>query len=124
MLERSKEINGGIHHKSEGDDRENLLYELLLRVDLLGKTVQFLHEIGNISSLDYQDMIKWKDLENVYSDVEKEFVCLCNDCYCAFTQSVLTCELPSPTADTKRSGRPAYHISKEVLVELLGFNFS
>lgn len=65
VLERSKEINGGIHHKSVGDDRENLLYELLLRVDLLGKTVQFLNEIGNISSLDYQDMIKWKDLEMV-----------------------------------------------------------
>lgn len=61
---------------------------------------------------------------NVYSDVEKEFVCLCNDCYCEFTQSALTCELPSPTADTKRSGRPAYHISKEVSVELRGFNFS
>ena len=48
VLERSKELNGGIHHESGGDDRENLLNELLLHVDLLSKTVQFLHEIGNI----------------------------------------------------------------------------
>ena len=37
-----------------------MLYELLLHVALLGKTVQFLHELGNTSSLDYQDKIKWK----------------------------------------------------------------
>ena len=53
VLERSKEINGGIpqERRSRGDC-ENLLNELLLHVDLLGKTVQFLHGIGNISSLD------------------------------------------------------------------------
>lgn len=48
-------MNGGIHPESGGDDCENLLSELLLRGDLLGKAVQFLHKIGNISSLDYQD---------------------------------------------------------------------
>ena len=62
MLERSKEINGGIHHESGGDDRENLLCELRMHVDILGKTVQLLHEIGNISSLDNQNKIKWNDL--------------------------------------------------------------
>ena len=36
------------------------LIELLLHVDLLGKTVQFLHEIRDISSLDSQDKMKWK----------------------------------------------------------------
>ena len=56
----------------------NLLNELLWRVDLLGKIVQCLHEIGNIS-LDYQDKIEWKDMENVYSEVEKEFLCLYNE---------------------------------------------
>ena len=40
-------------------------------MDLLGKTVQFLHEIGNISSLNQQDKVKWKDLD---SELEKEFV--------------------------------------------------
>lgn len=95
-------------------------------MDLLGKTVQLhvLHEIGNISSLDQQDKTKWKDLENVYSEVEKEFVCLYNHCYYEFTRSTLTCELLFPTVDTKRTGRPAYHIPKEVLVELRGLNFS
>ena len=83
-----------------------------------------MHEIGNISSLDYQDRVKWKDLENVYSEVEEEFICLYNDCYYESIRSALTCELPSPTVDTKRSGRSAYHIPKEVLVELRGFNFS
>ena len=78
----SKEINGGIHHESGGDDCENLLNELLLHVNLLSKTVQFLYEIGNISSLDNQNMIKWKDLENVYSEVEKEFVCLKTQKFC------------------------------------------
>ena len=47
-----------------------------------------------------------------------------NDCCCEFNQSALTCELPLTTVDTKRSGRSAYHIPKEVLVELRGFNFS
>ena len=51
VLERPKEINGG-------DDCENWLNELLLHVDLLGKTVQFLNEIGNISFLDYQDKME------------------------------------------------------------------
>ena len=120
VLERSKEINGGIPHERRGNC-ENLLNELLLHVDLLGETVQFLHEIGNISSLDLQDKVKWKDLENVYSEVEKEFVCLYNN---YFTQCTLTCELPLLTVDTKRPGRPAYHIPKEVLVELRGLNFS
>lgn len=78
----SKEINGGIHHESGGDDCENLLNELLLHVNLLSKTVQFLYEIGNISSLDNQNKIKWKDLENVYSEVEKEFVCLKTQKFC------------------------------------------
>jgi len=64
----------------EATDCEKLLNELLLHVDLLGETVQFLPEIGNISSLDQQDKTKWKDLENVYSEVEKEFVYLYNDC--------------------------------------------
>ena len=70
VLERSKEINGGLPHERRGNC-DNLLNELLLHVDLLGKTVQFLHEIGNISSLDQQEKVKWKDLENVYSEVEK-----------------------------------------------------
>ena len=40
VSENPKEINGGIHHESGGDDRENVLNELLLHVDLVGKTVQ------------------------------------------------------------------------------------
>ena len=79
----SREINGGIHHESGGDDCENLLNELLLHVNLLSKTVQY--EIGNISSLDNQNKIKWKDLENVYSEVEKEFVCLKTQKFCVKT---------------------------------------
>ena len=75
VLERSKEINGGLPYERRGNC-DNLLNELLLHVDLLGKTVQSLHEFGNISSLDQQVKVKWKDLENVYSEVEKEFVCL------------------------------------------------
>ena len=108
VLERSKEINGGIPHERRGNC-ENLLNELLLHVDLLGKTVQFLHVVGNISSLDQQDKVKWKDLENVYSEIEKEFVCLYNN---YFTQCTLTCELPLLTVDTKRPGRPAYDIPR------------
>lgn len=61
----------------------------------------------DISSLDQQDKTKWKDLENVYSEVEKEFVYLYNDCYYEFTRSTLTCEQPLPTVDTKRPGTPA-----------------
>ena len=36
----------------------------------------------------------------------------------------MTCKLALLTVDTKRPGRPAYHIPKEVLVELRGLNFS
>ena len=42
------------------------LIELLLHVHLLGKTVQFLHEIRDISSLDSQDKMKWKDLKDEF----------------------------------------------------------
>ena len=59
-----------------------MLNELLLHVNLLSKTVQFLYKIGNISSLDNQNKIKWKDLENVYSEVEKEFVWLKTQKFC------------------------------------------
>ena len=38
LLERSKEINGGIPQESRGNC-ENLLNELLLHADLPGKTV-------------------------------------------------------------------------------------
>ena len=94
-------MNGGIHHESEGDHCGNLL-------NVTQQDVQSLHEIGNISSLDYQDKIKWNDLESVYSEVEKEFVCFYNNCYYEITRSALSCELPLPTVDTKRSGRPTY----------------
>ena len=77
VLERSEEI--GIHQESRGDS-ETFLSELLMHVDLLGKTVQFLYEISNISSLDHQDAKKWKELEKVYSEVEKEFINLHNHC--------------------------------------------
>ena len=77
VLERSDEIS--IHQENRGDS-ETFLSELLVHVDLLGKTVQFLHEISNISSLDHQDAKKWKELEKVYSEVEKEFINLYNHC--------------------------------------------
>ena len=109
------------------DNRGNCEYflgELLLHVDLLGMTVQFLHEIGNMSSLDYQDKTKWKELESVYSEVERQFVCLFNHGYYESTRSTLTCQQQSQTVETKRPGRPSYNIPKEVLVELRGLNFS
>lgn len=88
VLERSEEI--GIHQENRGDS-ETFLSELLVHVDLLGKTVQFLHEISNISSLDHQDAKKWKELEKVYSEVEKEFINLYNHCN---YDSASPCELP------------------------------
>jgi len=48
VLERSEEI--GIHQENRGDS-ETFLSKLLVHVELLGKTVQFLHEISNISNL-------------------------------------------------------------------------
>ena len=113
VLDRSQEINGSIHQENRGDC-EYFLSELLLHVDLLGKTVHFLHEIGNMSSLDNQDKAKWKELERVYSEVEREFVCLYNHRYYQQSQKV----------ERKRPGRPSYNIPKDVLVELRGFNFS
>ena len=84
VLDRSQEINGNIHQENRGDC-EYFLREMLLHLDLLGKTVHFLHEIGNMSSLDHQDKTKWKELERVYSEVERVFVCLYNHGY--FQQS-------------------------------------
>ena len=123
VLERSQEINDSIRHDNRGNC-EYFLSELLLHVDLLGMTVQFLHEIGNMSSLDYQDKTKWKELESVYSEVERQFVCLFNQGYYESTRSTLTCQQQSQTVETKRPGRPSYNIPKEVLVELRGLNFS
>ena len=118
VLERSEEI--GIHQENRGDS-ETFLSELLVHVDLLGKTVQFLHEISNISSLDHQDGKKWKELEKVYSEVEKEFINLYNHCN---YDSASPCELPLSIVDTKRPGRPCFYIPRDVLVELRGLNFS
>ena len=112
VLDRSQEINGSIHQENRGDC-EYFLSELLLHVDLLGKTVHFLHEIGNMSSLDNQDKAKWKELERVYSEVEREFVCLYNHRYYQQSQKV----------ERKRPGRPSYNIPKDVLVELRGLSF-
>ena len=85
VLERSEEID--IHQENRGDSSS----ELVVHVDLLGKTVQFLNEILNISSLDHQDAKKWKELEIVYSEVEKEFINLYNHCN---YDSASPCELP------------------------------
>lgn len=68
--------------------------------------------------------IKWKDLENVYFEVEKKFVCLCHDCYYEFTQSALSANYLYLLLTQKGSGRPAYHITKECLVQLCSFQFS
>ena len=111
VLDRSQEINGNIHQENRGDC-EYVLSELLLHVDLLGKTVHW-HEIGN-PSFDYQDKTKWKELERVYSEVEREFVCLYNH----------GCYQQSQKVERKRPGRPSYSTPKEVLVELRGLNFS
>lgn len=115
VLEIPKEINGR-------DDCENWLNELLLHVDLLGKTVQFLNEIGNISFLDYQD--KMERSRKCLFWGRKE-VCMSLSWLLLWVHSIcIECELPLPTADTKRSGRPAYHITKECLVQLCSFQFS
>ena len=71
-----------------------------------------------IYHLNQQDKVKWKDLD---SELEKEFVCLYNN---YFTQCTLTCKLPLLTVDTKRPGRRASHIPKDVVVKLRGLNFS
>jgi len=119
LLERSEEI--GIHQENRGDSETFLSEILLVHVDLLGKTVQFLHEIANISSLDHQDAKKWKKVENVYSEVEKEFINLHNHCN---YDSVSPCELPLSIVDTKGPGGPCFYIPRDVLLELRGLNFS
>ena len=123
MLDRSQEINGSIYQENRGV-YEYFLSELLLHVDLLDKTVHFLHKFGNMSSLEFQDKTKWKEPESVYSEVEREFVCLYNHGYYDSTRSTLTCDQQLQTVERKRSGRPSYNIPKEVLVELCGLNSS
>ena len=76
VLERLEEI--GIHQENRGDS-ETFLSELLV------------HVISNISSLDHQDAKTWKELEKVYSEVEKEFINLYNHCN---YDSASPCELP------------------------------
>ena len=72
------------------------------------KTVFDYHRLY-YSPLDHQDKTKWKDLENVYFEIEKEFVRLYNQCY---YESTLTCKLLLFTVDTNRPGRPSYHIPR------------
>lgn len=84
--------------------------------------MQLLHRIENISSMVHEDLKKWKDLEEVYSEIEREFINLYSHHYQEST--MLTRELPLSIVDTKRPGWPCYHITKEVMVELRGLNFS
>ena len=117
VLKESEEI--GLH-RGHRDISENELSQLLKHVDLLGKTVQLLQEIGAII-VDANDSKKWEELANVYCEIENEFICLYNH---ETTRTTVTCELPLLIEDTKRPGRPGYYMPKESLVELRGLNFS
>ena len=55
VLEKTEEI---VLQQEQRGDRENFLSELLTHLDLLGNTVQFLHDVSNISSLDHEDSKK------------------------------------------------------------------
>jgi len=103
------------------DVSENFLSDLLTHLDLLGKTVQLLHEIGNISSLSPEDTKTWHNLENVFSEIENEFIAMYNH---VSTDTTLTCQLLIQKVNTKRPGRPSYFIPKDSLVELRGLHFS
>ena len=60
VLQKTEELSLS---KDGGSFSENFLSELLTHVDLLGKTTQLLHEIGDSS--DGDDNKRWNDLENV-----------------------------------------------------------
>ena len=60
VLQKTEELSLS---KDGGSFSENFLSELLTHVDLLGKTTQLLHEIGDSS--DDDDNKRWNDLENV-----------------------------------------------------------
>jgi len=120
VLERSEELS---IHRERQEMREDFLSDLLTHVDLLGKTVEFLHEIGNVPFLDSDDLKRWRDFEQVYYDIETEFIKVCNHCHEESTKRTLS-KLPLSIVDTGRPGRPGYYIPKEVLVELRGLNFS
>ena len=68
-------------------------------------------------------MKRWRDFEQVYSDIETEFIKVCNHCHEESTKRTLS-KLPLSIVDTGRPGRPGYYIPKEVLLELRGLNFS
>lgn len=72
VLERSKKIN-------RGDDCCTSIYLARLSSSFMKLEIYQLLTIR----------MKWKDLENVYSEVEKKFVCLCHNYY-EFTRSALT----------------------------------
>jgi hypothetical protein len=82
VLERSEAL---INHRGRKD--ESFLSDLLTHVDLLGKTVGFLHEIRHVPYLDSDDLKRWRELEQVYSDIENEFIKMYNDSYEESTKS-------------------------------------
>ena len=119
VLQKTEELSLS---KDGGSFSENFLSELLTHVDLLGKTTQLLHEIGDSS--DDDDNKRWNDLENVYTEIEKDFISLFIEYHHKCTRTTTTCDLPLSKEITKGAGRPAYSIPKDVLVELRGLNFS
>ena len=119
VLQKTEELSLS---KDGGSFSENFLSELLTHVDLLGKTTQLLHEIGDSS--DDDDNKRWNDLENVYTEIEKDFISLFIEYHHKCTRTTTTCDLPLSKETTKGAGRPAYSIPKDVLVELRGLNFS
>lgn len=101
---------------------EELEASLLVHLDLLGKTVQLLEGVSELSDLDGEDVKSWKDILEVFSSIEKGF----NILYAKHLEesSKRYAKLPLSKFVCTGPGRPRFNIPKELLIELRGLNFS
>ena len=101
---------------------DDFMADILAHIDLLGKTVQFLAGILDLPDVDTEDIKSWKNIYDVFSAIEKGFIQL----YTLQQEESLKryVKLPSYVLESDGPGRPKFHISKELLVELRGLNFS
>lgn len=102
-------------------NHEDFLCDLLRHLDLLGKAIQFLNGLRNLN-LDPDDLKSWKEMEDVFSKIEKEFLTLYK--YHNEQAAKHHSSLSVSVKKTGAPGRPSFFIPKELLVELRGLNFS
>ena len=133
LIEESDKVNfksflEDVLKKSEtliSEDHPATTSDLLLHIDLLEKSVELLQisretngwTCQSSQSNDDQTLL---DLENVFSDIHRQF----NFHYMNESAKSMLCTISCPTVASSTPGRPRYDIPQETLEELRSMHFT